>query len=358
MTKIYVVIGTRAQLIKMAPLMALMEKEGVEYEFIYTAQHRETIFEILRQFHVKDPDRTLYHRSESNTISKFLGWFSSMFIKSLTPKKIFPEKGIVLTHGDTVTTAWAAIVGRLARCTVVHVESGLRTNKILNPFPEELMRLITFRFSNVYFCQNEWAINNLKRYKGEKINLGFNTVYDSVKLAFNSDKVVELPNEKYVVVSIHRFQNIFTKRLEQTIIPILEKVASCGFLLVFILHPATREVLKKNDMKLYKRLENNKRIILKERYPYFEFIKLLNKSEFVITDGGSNQEELFYLGIPGLLLKDHEGRIEGVGDNNIISYFDMEIVMEFVKNYKKRRTFFKKSEISPCKIIVDYLKNY
>ena len=72
-TKIYAVIGTRAQLIKMAPLMARMQKERVEYEFIYTAQHRETITKLIKDFQIKEPDRTIYSKSEANTLTKFLG---------------------------------------------------------------------------------------------------------------------------------------------------------------------------------------------------------------------------------------------------------------------------------------------
>jgi len=355
-TKIYAVIGTRAQLIKMAPLMSLMQKEGIEYDFIYTAQHRETIDQILQDFHVKEPDNTLYTKSEANTLTKFLGWWGYMTLAALTPKKIFPEKGIVLTHGDTVTTAWAAVVGKLAGCKVAHVESGVRSFKVFKPFPEELMRLITFRFSDIYFCPNELAVNNLKKYKGDKINLSINTVYDSVKIAINSNVDIELPKEKYVVVSIHRFENIFTNKLEHTIIPLLEKVADFGFILIFVLHPSTRNVLKKNDMKLYKRLDNNKRIFLKERYSYFEFVKLLNKSEFVISDGGSNQQELSYMGKPLLLFRDVTESIEGLNENVILSYFDVKIVMDFIKNYQKRKKEFIKAEVSPSQIILDYLK--
>ena len=284
--KIYVVIGTRAQLIKMVPLMALMQKQDIKYEFIYTAQHKETISRILKDFHVKDPDKTLYNRSEANTITKFLGWAGIMFLKALRPKGIFPNKGIVLTHGDTITTTWTAIVGKLARCKVAHVESGLRSFNFFKPFPEEIMRWITFHFSDVYFCPNNWAVNNLKKYKGQKINLGANTLYDTVRTALDSNTTIETPSDKFVVVSIHRYENIFTKKLEKKIIPLLEQISSEGFILIFVLHPSTRERLKKNGKRLYKRLDKNKRIILKDRYPYFEFIKLLEKSEFVITDGG------------------------------------------------------------------------
>jgi len=354
--KIYVVIGTRAQLIKMAPMMVLMEKEKIEYEFIYTAQHKETISRILKDFHVKEPDRTLYNKSEANTLTKFVGWGGSMVLKIFTPKKIFPEKGFVLTHGDTVTTAWTAFVAKLAGCKVGHVESGIRSFKLFNPFPEELMRLITFRLSDVYFCPNEWAVNNLKKYKGEKLNLGLNPVYDSVKMAINSATNIELPKDRYVVVSIHRFENIFTKKLEKTIVPLLEKISNFGFTLIFVLHPSTRDVLMKNNMKLYNRLKNNKRIVLKERYPYSEFIKLLNSSEFVITDGGSNQEELSYLGKPTLLFREVTERIEGLNDNVVLSNFDENIIFKFLNNYKDKQTPFKKIEVSPSQKIVDYVK--
>ncbi len=355
-SKIYVVIGTRAQLIKMAPLMALMEKKGLEYEFIYTAQHRETITKILQDFHVKEPDRTISSKSEANTLTKFLGWGSTMLLKVINPKKVFPEKGIVITHGDTVTTAWTAIVAKLAGCKVAYVEAGLRTHRLFNPFPEELMRVITSRFSDVFFCQNEMAIKNLKKFKGQKINTGLNTGYDAVVQAINSEVKVDIPKEKYAVVSIHRFQTIFTQRLEKIVIPLLEQVAKTGYKLIFVLHPSTREVLKRNDMKLYKRLDTNNNIILKERYPFFEFIKLLNESEFVITDGGSNQEELSYLGKPTLLFKEFIGRTEGLNENAVISYFDPKITMKFVNNYTKYNRTFKKIEESPCEVIVNYFK--
>jgi len=353
--KLYVVIGTRAQLIKMAPLMYLLQKEKIDYEFIYTAQHKETISKILEDFQIKKPDQILYDKSEATTLTKFFGWGLSMLIKSFRPKKIFPTKGIVLTHGDTVTTAWSAFVGKLAGCKIAHVESGIRSFNIFKPFPEELMRLITFRFSDIYFCPNKWAVNNLKKYKGEKIDLGLNPVYDSVKIALESDVKIELPNKKYVVVSIHRFENIFTKKLKQTIIPLLEMIADQDFLLIFILHPSTRNVLKKNNMILYNRLEKNKNITLKERYPYFEFLQLLKNSEFVITDGGSNQEELSFLGKPTLLFREVTERIEGMEDTTVLSHFNREKIKEFISNYETMQKPFLDVSISPSKMIINYL---
>lgn len=356
--KLYVVIGTRAQMIKMAPLMVLMQKENIEYEFVYTAQHRETIQRVIKDFGVKQPDRVLYSRGEANTIYKFMGWWGSMFLKIFIPRKVFPIKGLILTHGDTATCSWTAFVGKLAGCRVAHVESGLRSFNILAPFPEELMRLISFRFSDIYFCPNKWAMNNLKKYKGEKVNLGINPLYDSIMAVVKSKKTIhtDKPKGKYIVVSIHRYENIFKSRFENTIIPLLEEIALQGLTLVFVLHPTTREVLKKKKGRLYKRLQDNPKILLKKRYPFFEFITLLSQSEFVITDGGSNQEELSYLGVPTLLFRELTERIEGLGKNVIISQFDRKKIFHFINNYKLYKRPLKKQLISPAKKIVYWLK--
>ena len=356
--KIYVVIGTRAQIIKMAPVMARMQKAGIDYEFIYTAQHRETIDGVLKDFGVKSPDRELSSLNEANTMMRFFGWSGMMFSYVFRPKRVFPQRGLILTHGDTATCAWAAFVGKLAGCTVSHVESGLRSYNIFSPFPEELMRLVTFQFSDVYFCPNKWALKNVSRYKGEKVNLGMNPLYDSVIAALKSPVTLERFKQPYVVVSIHRYENIFKNRFEKTIIPLLEMVADGGFTLVFVLHPTTREVLKKNGGVLYRRLERNDHILLRERYTLFHWIKLVNRAAFVITDGGSNQEELSYLGKPTLLFRDVTERIEGLGENVIISKFDRDIVRDFIMNYKNYKRPRVRSTKMPSDVIVAYLKNY
>ena len=104
-------------------------------------------------------------------------------------------------------------------------------------------------------------------------------------------------------------------------------------------------------------LAGNKRILLKKRYSYFKFIKLLNGSQFVISDGGSNQEELSYMGKPTLLFRRVTERIEGLKENVIISNFEMGKVLDFVENYKKFESPAKQVPISPSKIIVNYLRN-
>jgi UDP-N-acetylglucosamine 2-epimerase (non-hydrolysing) len=355
---IYVIIGTRAQFIKMAPVLYEMKKQGVDYTLIYTVQHRENIQEILDVYGLRKPDVVIYEGEESNTKSKLIKWTLDMLFKSLfKAKKYLPKKGLVLTHGDTFTAWLAALMGRRAGCKVAHVESGLRSFNIFRPFPEEISRLITFSLSNIYFCSDDWAVNNLKKFKGEKINIGANTMLDGVKYAVNSDKKTDFDFQKepYVLVSIHRYENIFKDRFTDTIIPYLREISK-KHKLVITLHPTTRERLKK--LNLYDELDRDERIILHERFDFIDWINVCNDAEFVISDGGSNQEELSYLGIPTILFREETERKEGLGENVVLSKFDDKIIKDFVENYEdyRKQPLFEK--VSPSKEIVDYLKDF
>jgi len=355
-TPIYVVIGTRAQFIKMAPVMYEMKEQGFEYTLIYTVQHKENIQEILDVYGLRKPDVIVYEGEESNTMKKGIRWTLDMLFKSLfKAKKYLPEKGVVLTHGDTFTAWLAALMGKRAGCKVAHVESGLRSFNIFRPFPEEISRLITFSLSNIYFCADEWSMNNLKRYKGDKVDIGANTMLDGVRYAVENPKETgfDFQQEPYVLVSIHRYENIFKDTFIETIIPYLKEISK-KHKLVITLHPTTRERLKK--LNLYDELDKDPRIILHERFDFIDWINVCNNAEFVISDGGSNQEELSYLGVPTILFREETERKEGLEENVVLSRLDKEVIDEFVESYKdyKRKPLFE--EISPSKNIVDYLE--
>lgn len=360
--KLHIVIGTKAQLIKMAPIMLELQNQKIDYNFIFTGQHRETMDQLRENFSLKAPDITLHHGRDITGIFQMLIWLIKICTTVLfNKKKIFGETqktDILLTHGDTFSTVLGALMGKLAGIKVAHIESGLRSFNIFHPFPEELNRLITFRLSDYYFCPGEWAVKNLQKYKGTKINTKLNTLYDSLQLAVTTPKKdsLQIPKGKYVLCSIHRFENIFKKDQFTKIIEILEEISQTHKLL-FILHPPTKQQL--NKLSLMKRLENNKNIELRPRYDYFDFTKLLNQSEFIITDGGSNQEEAFYLGKPCLLMRKATERQEGLGETTVISNYDSTIITKFVENYNQYKTKSTESSTSPTKIIIDTLiKNH
>jgi len=360
---IHFVIGTRAQLFKMAPIMLECDRLDLKWRWIYTAQHKDTIEETLRAFNLPEPDYTVMHwDTEAKTMGKIWKWFLRMILALPRSKKILAgyigKKNIVLTHGDTLTTWLGALMGRLTRTKVMHVESGLRSFNMFKPFPEEINRLITFRLANYYACPGDWAMGNLKKYKGEKINTGENTQIDTISFGLkNADNSnYQLPKNKYVVASIHRYENIFKEERFTTIIDRLETIAQ-RFPIYLVQHPATLEQLEKLP-NIKGRLKGNKKIHLLPRLEYLPFVKLIKHSEFVITDGGGNQEELYHMGKPTLLFRDETERQEGLDTTAVISRLDPEVISKFLLEYE---TYIHKPTIvgnkkSPSVIIAKWLQ--
>jgi len=358
---IHIVIGTKAQLIKMAPIMAILQKKGVSYNFIYTSQHKEKMWALLDNFNLKKPDYILYQNKKDVTSIIQMGiWFFTCIIELWKNKsEIFKNdnKGIVLIHGDTFSTLLGAVMGKMVDLNVGHVESGLRSFNLFHPFPEEITRLLTFKLSNIYFCPGNWAIQNLKKEKGEKINLENNTLVDSVNLALSlSDRSqVVIPDKSFGIVSIHRYENIFKRENLNRCIQLIEIIANKHPLL-FVLHLPTEKQLKK--FEFYDRLINNPNIEMRPRYDYFDFIALLKNSNFLITDGGSNQEECSYMGHPCLLLRKATERQEGLAKNVVLSEYDENKVLLFVNNLSDYRYPAQMPNISPSTILVEQCVSY
>ncbi len=357
---IHFVIGTRAQLFKMAPIMLECEKRGYKWRWIYTAQHKDTIENTLKVFGLPEPNYTVVNwNTEAKTLGKFFGWFGKMLTSILISKRILAgytgKDHIVLTHGDTTTTWFAALYGRLTRTKVMHVESGLRSFNILKPFPEEINRLITFRLSQYYACPGNWAIQNVKKYQGKKINTNLNTQLDTIRFGMKncarSDFAV--PKKKYAVVSLHRYENIFKKDQFIKILDLLDGI-SVKFPLLFVQHPAT--LLQIDKLGLRKRLKKNINIQMLPRLEYLDFVKAIMHSEFVVTDGGGNQEELYYMGKPTLIFRNESERQEGIDTTAVISKFDAKIIDNFLQTYKNHEQKPVSRNIFPSKVIVDFLE--
>lgn len=349
---VYFVIGTRAQFIKVAPVLRAMRDQGMAYSLIYTAQHRENIGEILDIYRLPPPDQVMYDRGEANTRGSFVRWFFTLLWKVLfQARRYLPRPGLLLTHGDTFTAWMAALMGRRAGCRVGHIESGCRSYNLFSPFPEEISRLLTFALADLYFCADDWAVNNLRRYRGEKIRLGANTILDGARYALSCERSshFDFEDHPYAVVSIHRFENIFTARFTEVILPLLREIAHEHHL-VFTLHPTTRERLR--GLGLEEELQQEANITLHERFGFVDWIHICQRAEFVITDGGSNQEELSYLGVPALLFRNETERREGLGQNVVVSRFDREIIREFLSNLERYRVTPAAVDAQPAQVIL------
>ncbi len=354
---IHIIIGTKAQLVKMAPIMFRLTEKGIPYNFIYTGQHRDTMEEMIEDFRIRRPDVTLYNGSDITSIFSMAIWFIRILFTSLLHKRhIFGngKTGVVLVHGDTFSTLLGALMGRIAGLEVAHVESGLRSHNLFHPFPEEITRILTFRLSHILFCPGDWAVKNVSLLKKKIINIHANTLYDCLVLT-GPRRVDHIPNHPFVLVSLHRYENIFRKTQLEKISNILQWVSE-HHKLIFILHPPTEKQLRRFD--LYDNLETNNNISLRPRYNHTDFISLLEKCEFVITDGGSLQEETYYLGTPCLLLRKATERNEGIGENVVKSNYETKIIKEFCLRYQCHRQNPLQLEMKPSEIIIESIRDY
>ena len=356
---IHIFIGTKAQLIKMAPVMRVLQDRGHDYNFIYSGQHRDTVDDILANFAIsKKPDVTLYHGRDITGIVQMGQWALGIIRKYSSAEhaaELFrnDKNGIVLNHGDTFSTLLGSWLAKRHGLKSAHVESGLRSHNIFHPFPEELTRLATFRLSDYFFAPGDWALANLAGHAGVKINTGHNTLSDALR--HTAQQTVATRTAGYGLVSVHRFENIFFRKRLALIVDML-LASDPARPKLFILHKPTEKKLK--EYGLYQRLAECGHIELHPRYDYFRFISLLRGCDYLITDGGSNQEECSYLGIPCLLIRKATERQEGLGQNTVLSGYDEKTVRAFMANPGQYRREPLQLTQSPSALIIDSLKNF
>ncbi len=358
---IHIVIGTKAQLIKMAPIMRRLQERGIAYNYIATGQHQSTMNDIHANFGIRGPDIRLYSGPDITSIMSMAVFGAHILWKTLRQRAIIfrsDRNGIVLVHGDTFSTLLGALMGRLCGVKVGHVESGLRSFNLLAPFPEELTRLAVFRLSRYYFCPGDWAVENLKRQRGVKVNTGANTLADALGYALLvGDKVPPglIPEHPFAVVTLHRFENIRSpesmKRLINAVLMVAEQHR-----LLFVLHTPTEIRLRRFDY--YDSLYAHPNIQLRPRYDYFDFMQLIQHAAFVVSDGGSNQEECYYLGKPLLLLREVTERQEGLGANAVLSRFEPEVIRKFLDGYETLAKSPVQQQTSPTDIIIDACSDF
>ncbi|MBF0147852.1 MAG: UDP-N-acetylglucosamine 2-epimerase (non-hydrolyzing) [Magnetococcales bacterium] len=360
---IRIILGTKAQLIKMAPVILELQRRQLPHDLILTGQHHETMQDLLDGFAIPPPDLELIPRMEANTHLKMLRWLGLLLWRSgySMKKRLWqPKPRIVLVHGDTLSTLAGAIMAKAAGVPVAHVEAGLRSFNLLHPFPEELTRILVSHLAEVFYCPGSWAANHLVPRKDRTIiDTHHNTLLDTLRFALRAHNQTPQPDplpQPYGVVSIHRFENLSNPRRFQWIMETIERV-SHPIRLRFVLHPATRAKLQSTAW--HNRLQATPGITLMERTDYITFIQLLARSRFLMTDGGSNQEEAAYLGLPCLLLRQATERQEGLGKNVILANDDDQIVDTFVaSNVDREWHRLPLPPNEPSRIIVDHLATF
>jgi len=175
---IYFFIGTKAQFIKMAPIIVELRNRQIPYRYVDSGQHADLTRILRKTFGIRQPDICLHRDGDISSVFAAIKWtckliLMALFAKNKIKRQIFPESGLCLIHGDTLSTLLGLKMAKAAGLKVAHVEAGLRSFNIFHPFPEELIRIYCMKRCDILFSPSDLAYNNLQKMKtkGEIINV-------------------------------------------------------------------------------------------------------------------------------------------------------------------------------------------
>lgn len=333
-----VLVGTKAQFIKTAPILVEFDKRDVAYRLVYTGQHSETFDLLEAAFGTRPADDVLVPDVEAATHGRFAKWTLAFWRAAGMRIRRRQWRGAPwgLVHGDTASTLFSAIALRMAGVPVAHVEAGLRSPRLLEPFPEEIVRRLVSRLTALHFAPDATAASNLAGVAGRIVDTGGNTLRDALAMALARMHGSRSHGGEggYAVASIHRSENL-SRRADLDLL--MEEVmrAAESSPVKFVLHPATREKIRSTGWLA--RLRDQPGLELLDRMDYPDFVRLLVGSCFLMTDGGSNQEEAAMIGLPTLLLRRATERPDGLDDNVVLSGLKRDCIRGFVEGFAGKR---------------------
>lgn len=330
--KIFAIIGTRPDAIKMAPVIkALEEINELEPIVIATAQHRQMLDQVLSAFELR-----VHYDLNIMKEGQDLDYITIESLKGLGRLMDEEKPSMVVVQGDTTTSFVGGLAAFYRNIPVAHVEAGLRTGDLRQPFPEEANRRLLDAISELLFPPTEKALKNLlnEGIDPKKCTVTGNTAIDALLWMVSKghkisdpelEKVASAPEKKLILVTAHRRES-FGKPLEE-FVDALKELAE-RFDNINIVYPVHMNPNVNNVVR--EKLTGIKRIYLPKPLDYPDFVALMSKAYLILTDSGGIQEEAPALGIPVLVLRQVTERPEGVeaGAAKVVGMNKKKIVEE------------------------------
>ena len=303
-----VILGTRPEAIKLAPVIEQLINSGLKTHLILTGQHREMVDRVMQLFNLTaDYDLAIMKPKQTLTgiTCDSLQGLSEIFTEV--------EPQLILVQGDTTTAFAAALSAFYHQIPVGHVEAGLRTDDLYNPYPEEANRRLISQIARLHFAPTELALENLREsaVTGDIYHTG-NTVIDTLLTVANSQPQCEVDNldwsqYRVLLATVHRREN-WGKPLKDILTgfkAILERFPDTALLLPLHRNPTVREPITAA-------LGDHPRVFLTEPLDYSELVGAISRCHLLLTDSGGLQEEAPSLGKPVLVLRETTERPEAV----------------------------------------------
>lgn len=310
---IAIIVGTRPEIIKMAPVIRACEKNNIDYQLLHTGQHysyeMDKIF--FQELELPEPDYEL--DVGSGTHGEQTAKILTKIEKILIDEK-YCRSDIVLVEGDTNTVFAGALAASKLHVEVGHIEAGLRS--YFREMPEEINRILTDHISDYLFAPTENAKKILlsEGIERERIFVTGNTIVDSIyqnielaKKKTDIFKKLGIEKGTYFLVTVHRAENVDVAERLRGIGEGLNRIYNKYKLPIILpLHPRTRKMIEKFDIKL------NENIKLINPLGFLEFLQLEANAKLVLTDSGGVQEETCILKVPCVTLRDNTERPETI----------------------------------------------
>lgn len=306
--KILVVVGTRPEAIKMAPVILALKKEPwAEVRVLATAQHRHMLDQVLNFFEITpDIDLDIMRPNQALTT------LTARLLLDLDDVLLAESPDVVLVQGDTTTVMTVALACFYHRIPVGHVEAGLRTGDMQNPFPEEANRVITGRLARWHFAPTESSRQNLLKegVHNSDITVTGNTVIDALFMTAEKDLDLGIAidqSKRLILVTSHRRENFGEpfQNICRAIHTLANRNPDVQFLYPVHPNPNVKDVA-------HQMLGSSPNIHLCEPLDYAPFVAAMQRSYLIISDSGGVQEEAPALGKPVLVLRDETERPEAV----------------------------------------------
>jgi len=324
--KVITVVGARPQFIKLAPLSKKLSKMYQEI-ILHTGQHYNVNMskQFFEELDLPEPDYNL--GVGSSTHGKQTGEMLSMI------EEIFFKEcpTLVIVFGDTNSTLAGALASAKLQIPIIHVEAGLRSFN--RKMPEEINRILTDHSSDFLFAPTQTALSNLEK-EGlfEKSFLTGDIIVDSIEenieKAENNSFILEklsLNSKNFYLLTLHRPYNVDNPR---TLGKILSSLSGSGKIIVFPIHPRTRKIIKKYNLRF------GRNIKLIEPIGYLDMIYLEKNSCKIITDSGGVQKEAYLLRIPCVTVRPETEWVETIQAGwNILAYPDSPCFLENIESF-------------------------
>lgn len=323
------IVGARPNFMKIAPIHRLMlNSEKFQPRLVHTGQHYDAAMSkiFFDELGLPEPDAYLGVGSGSHA-------YQTAEVMKALEKIMFEEKpDLVLVVGDVNSTLAASIVAAKLCIPIAHVEAGLRSGD--RTMPEEINRILTDSIADFLFITEKSGVENLKRegIPDEKIFLVGNVMIDSLCMHLKKADAsiileqLSVGERGYSLVTIHRPANVDNPENLQKILTAFNEIQK-SIKIIFPIHPRTRKMI--HTFGFQNQVDQMQNLKLIDPVGYFDFIKLMEKSLFVLTDSGGIQEETTYLKIPCLTLRENTERpitIE-VGSNMLVG-MNPEIIIQ------------------------------